>query len=227
MDDLRLRLIERLCRLPEKQLPRVETLLNELAQPSTLSPSPSFSPVAIRNDWPHAPVHRLSERGTYIVTASTANKEHFFRGNEKLDCLEQHLFALAKKYSILLKAWSLFSNHYHIVAHLTVDGDSLRNMIAELHSTSATEINRMDSARGRNVWFNYWDTQLTYEGSYCARLNYVHHNPVKHGLVPRATEYPWCSASWFERTATAAQVKTIYDVKIDRVKIDDDYEPVL
>ena len=225
MDDLRLRLIERLCRLPESQLPQVESLLNDLAQPS--APSKSLPVPAARKDWPHAPIHRLSEKGTYIVTASTANKEHFFRGKEYLDLLETHLFTLAKNYGVLLEAWAIFSNHYHIVAHMTNAGDSLRNMIAELHSNSATDINRMDGVAGRNIWFNYWDTQLTYEGSYFARLNYVHHNPVKHGLVPRANEYPWCSAAWFERTATVAQVKTIYGMKIDRVKIDDDYEPVL
>lgn len=110
---------------------------------------------------------------------------------------------------------------------MTSAGDSLRNLIAEFHSSSATEINRMDGTAGRKVWFNYWDTQLTYEGSYFARLNYVHYNAVKHGLVRRANEYPWCSAAWFERTATAAQIKTIYGMKVDRVKVDDDYDPVL
>jgi hypothetical protein len=56
-----------------------------------------------------------------------------------------------------------------------------------------------------------------------ARLNYVHQNPVKHGLVPVANQYPWCSASWFERTASPAAIKTIYGFKIDKLRIDDDY----
>ena len=80
---------------------------------------------------------------------------------------------------------------------------------------------------GRQVWFNYWDTQLTFEKSYLARLSYVHQNAVKHGLVRQAHEYRWCSAAWFERTATPAHVKTIYGFKTDRVKIEDDYEPVV
>ena len=70
-------------------------------------------------------------------------------------------------------------------------------------------------------------TALTFEKSYLARLNYVHQNPVKHRLVRRAADYRWCSAAWFERTATVAQVKTIYSFKIDRVKVEDDYEPVM
>ena len=77
---------------------------------------------------------------------------------------------------------------------------------------------------GRQVWHNFWETRLTYENSYFARLNYVHHNPVKHGLVKVAHRYPWCSASWFEHTASQAQVKTIYGFKTDQLKILDEFD---
>jgi putative transposase len=56
-----------------------------------------------------------------------------------------------------------------------------------------------------------------------ARLNYVHQNPLKHGLVPIANQYRWCSTAWFERTATPAQVKTIYSFKTDEVNVRDDF----
>jgi putative transposase len=55
----------------------------------------------------------------------------------------------------------------------------------------------------------------------------VHQNPVKHGLVAVANQYPWCSASWFEHTAWPAQVNTIYGFKTDRLKILDEYDVAL
>jgi len=58
-------------------------------------------------------------------------------------------------------------------------------------------------------------------------LNYVHQNPVKHGLVPVANQYRWCSAAWFERTASTAQVKSIYRFKVDQVRVRDDFDPEL
>jgi putative transposase len=73
------------------------------------------------------------------------------------------------------------------------------------------------------VWFNFWDTKLTYERSYLARLNYVHQNPVRHGLVAKASQYRWCSAAWFERVTPPAMVKTIYGFKIDKLNIHDDF----
>lgn len=65
---------------------------------------------------------------------------------------------------------------------------------------------------------------MTYQRSYLARLNYVHQNPVRHGLVPVANQYPWCSAAWFERSASPAIVKSIYRFKINQVHVDDDFD---
>ena len=96
-------------------------------------------------------------------------------------------------------------------------------MITAVHERSAKFVNTLDSATGRNVWHNFWETELTYQPSYFARLNYVHQNPVKHGLVTDARDYPWCSAAWFERNATRAQVKTIYGFKIDKLNVLDGY----
>ena len=175
-------------------------------------------------DWPHAPVHRISEQGTYLVTAGTVHKQHWFRSADRLHLLEAKLLELAMQYCWHLEAWAVFSNHYHFVGHSGADSGDLNTLLGHLHTVTASEINRMDSITERQVWHNYWDTRLTFEKSYLARLNYVHQNAVKHGLVQVANQYPWCSAAWFERTATPAQVKTIYGFKIDKVHVFDDFD---
>jgi putative transposase len=88
-------------------------------------------------------------------------------------------------------------------------------------------VNRLDQTAGRQVWHNFWETKLTYQKSYLARLNYVHQNAVKHGLVPVATQYPWCSAGWFERNAAPAMVRAIFRFKTDRIRVPDEFEPVM
>ncbi len=175
------------------------------------------------NDWPRAPVHRLEGNGIYMVTAATLDKAHLFVEPVHLEALENSLLKLSKQYDWQLEAWSLFPNHYHFIARGNPGSGSLRKWITHLHSESARELNRATNNEGRKVWHNFWDSQLTYESSYLARLNYVHQNPVKHGLVPVANQYKWCSAAWFERTATPAQVKTIYSFKTDEVNVRDDF----
>jgi len=175
--------------------------------------------------WPHAPVHRLGESGTYMVTGATLDKMHHFRRAERLRVLHRGLLTVARDYGWQLEAWAVFSNHYHFIAHSPDDAATLSDMLSTLHVRLAGWINRLDRATGRQVWFNFRETLLTYEKSYLSRLNYVHQNPVKHGLVPVANQYPWCSAAWFEREASPAMVKTIYGFKVDRIKVADDYDP--
>ena len=178
--------------------------------------------------WPHAPTHQLSGRGTYFITASTYQKAHHFRGSARLRVLQRGLLTVAKKYDWQLEAWAVFSNHYHFIARSPINADdasSLSDMLSVLHVKTGEWVNKLDKSSGRQVWFNFRETKLTNQRSYLARLNYVHQNAVKHNLVLVANQYPWCSASWFERTASAAIVKSIYRFKTDRVAVPDDFEP--
>jgi putative transposase len=181
-----------------------------------------------RTPWPHAPTHQLNDRGTYFVTASTYDKQHHFAGTRRLRVLHRGLLSLTQEFGWRLEAWAVFSNHYHFVAHSPAESDdasSLSAMLRTLHVKTAEWINKLDTTAGRQAWFNFWDTKLTHQRSYLARLNYVHQNAVKHKLVPVACQYPWCSASWFERTASASMVRSIYRFKTDRVSVSDDFEP--
>jgi putative transposase len=225
MDPLELkrdRIIRRLNRLSEPQLVRVENLLDQLE----CDKKPISSPFETK-DWPHAPLHRLTGKGTFMVTAGTLNKEHIFCDAQSLGFMESQLLSLGKQYDWQLEAWAVFSNHYHFVGHAIKDANSLQPLLTQLHADTAREMNQRDGIEGRQVWFNFWDKELTFEKSYLARLNYVHQNPVKHGLVAQANQYRWCSAAWFEWTARPAQVKTIYSFKIDKLKVFDDFEVMM
>jgi putative transposase len=180
--------------------------------------------------WPHAPTHQLCENGTYFVTAGTYLKAHHFRTAQRLGVLQRGLLTVARNFGWELEAWAVFSNHYHFVARPPSDSgeaSSLSQMLGMLHTRTAGWINSLDNTPDRKVWHNFWDTKLSYEKSYLARLNYVHQNAVKHGLVPVANRYPWCSARWFEGLASPAMVLSIYRFKTDALRVKDDFEPIM
>ena len=104
-----------------------------------------------------------------MVTAATLRKERLFADAAKLTLLERALLSLAKQYQWQLEAWAVFPNHYHFVARNS-ESASLKTFLKHLHADSARELNRLDYKTGRTVWFNFWDTKLTYERSYLARL---------------------------------------------------------
>lgn len=174
--------------------------------------------------WPHAPLHRVFEKGTYMVTSATYHKVHYFNAPERLQLLHDLLLQLAKDYHWELQAWAILANHYHFIARSPEDPKNLSSFISQLHVSTAKYVNELDKIPSRRVWWQYWDSKITYQYSYLARLNYVNQNPVKHGLVKDAKLYPWCSAAWFQKTTIPSFYKTVCNFKIDTVNVLDDFD---
>ena len=175
------------------------------------------------SDWPHAPLHRLDEEGTYMVTGGTYGKVHHLHSVERLNYFRDHLFRLAEEYGWFMQAWSVLANHYHFIAISLDNPRSLDTLLKRLHSETAATLNSLDAKPGRRVWYQFWDKQLTYQKSYLARLKYVHNNASHHGIIDDASDYPWCSMGWFTRRADRSFQRTVDSFKTDRLKIYDDF----
>ena len=174
-------------------------------------------------DWPHAPPHRLTEQGAYMITCGTYQKTHFLNTPEKLDMFRHLFFDCLEESAWKLHAWAILSNHYHFIASSPSDPRTLKRTVSKLHTLSARDLNRLDHQQGRRVWFQYFDTHITFTNSYLPRLKYVHNNPVHHGIVSCADNYAWCSASWFTRTTEPAFRKTVEGFKMDKLSVADDF----
>ena len=174
-------------------------------------------------NWPHGPAHWLFEPGLYIVTASTYRRLPHLNSPMRLDFFLKSLFECASEFDWSLRAWAVLANHYHFVAASPSIPGTLRRFLGKLHMQTARQLKLWDNTLGRKVWFQFWESRITFERSYLARLNYVHHNPARHGVVPLAENYRWCSASWFAENAPPAFVNTVNSFKIDRVNVPDDF----
>ena len=174
-------------------------------------------------NWPHGPAHWLFEPGLYMITTGTYKRLPHLSSPERLDFFQDSLFRYASEFGWNLRAWAVLSNHYHFIAASPADAATLLKCLGKLHGQTARQLNRWDKTDGRKVWFQFWDSHITFERSYLARLKYVHHNPAVHGVVPVAENYKWCSAAWFAQTAPAALVNTVNSFKIDQVNVPDDF----
>jgi putative transposase len=119
---------------------------------------------------------------------------------------------------------AILENHYHFISQAPENARTLEKLIRQFHSKSALELNRLDKTPGRKVWYNYWDTCITNETSYLARMHYIHLNFVKHGLVEMAEDYPFCSYRWFLEKADAEFRDRVMSQPMDRIDIEDDFD---
>ena len=158
-----------------------------------------------------------------MVTCGTYEKKHILDDSKRLNLFMNKFFELSNEFAWTLQAWAILSNHYHFIAISPEEAQTLPSFLSKLHSQTAKAINRLDTTPGRRVWYQYFDTRITYQRSYLARLKYVHQNPVHHGIVRNASEYRWCSACWFEQTANSAFRKTVNNFKINNLKVYDEF----
>ena len=174
--------------------------------------------------WHHSPIHcDLGSGTTYIITGATLGKIHRLTSAERLDMMCDVVHDVATGEGWSLHAWAILSNHYHLVTTASEHSLPLNRFVSKVHHLGAKFLNELDGTPNRRVWNQYWDTVITYQRSYLARLHYVHFNPVRHGVCRDAAAYRWCSASQFLTTADRGFRRTVLEMPIDAVNVPDDF----
>ena len=122
----------------------------------------------------HEPPHMRKVEGWYLITAACYQHRPIFDNTDDLTWLtNEMLSALTDK-----------------KAH---DLDVVSKFLRKQHSRIATSINGRQKQHGRRVWYRFSDRLIRSERHYCATVNYVHFNPVKHGYVKHPDEWSWSS----------------------------------
>jgi putative transposase len=137
---------------------------------------------------------------------------HTLRQRDDNDLLIRHIELLREAVRIVrrthpfhIHGWVVLPEHLHCVIELP-DGDTdfaLRwRLIKLVFSRSLPLREKRFARRGqreRSVWQrDYWEHLIRDEVDLRAHLDYLHFNPVKHGLVGRVADWPY---STFHRLA--------------------------
>jgi REP element-mobilizing transposase RayT len=89
----------------------------------------------------------------------------------------------------------------------------LAKFIQYINRDSARIINKLDNCRGRNIWYQYWDRIIRNEKDFYIHFNYIHYNPIKHGLVgncKKLLDYKFCSYnSWYKKLGASSMKEII------------------
>jgi putative transposase len=145
----------------------------------------------------HSPQHCESQNGRYLFTAACYEHHPIIGLNPKrrADFSERLLKTLEGRCEEI-HAWCVLPNHYHALA-LTRQLPELLADIGRLHGRTSFDWNGQDGRRGRKVWFNCAETAMKSDRLFWATLNYVHHNPVRHGYVKLWPDWPFSSGGAF------------------------------
>ncbi len=130
----------------------------------------------------HIPPHAYLDEQLYFITSRTIEGLNFFDNKEKLIILKNRIDSAIKNFKLELFAWVLIANHYHLLFRL-IEGEKLSEIIKFINGGSAFDLNKLENFKGRQIWWNYWDYCIRGEDDFYKHFNYIHSNPIKHGLV--------------------------------------------
>lgn len=158
----------------------------------------------------HSPPHALKGRGTYHLTAACLNHApHVGHSAERMAEFCSALLAALESVTTGIHAWCVLPNHYHLLVSVP-DLRRATRALGELHGQTSFRWNREQNARGRQVWHAVADRFMRGERHFWATMNYIHHNPVRHGYVKHWQDWPYSSAREFLARLSRAEVERIW-----------------
>ena len=151
-----------------------------------------FRPV-LRVAMPRAP-RLVAPGGTVHVVARCNNREFYFSAAEDFELLLAHLRELVRTYEVTLYAYTLMSNHVHLLLQAPTR-EALGRPLRWFMTETAKAFHKARGRRG-HFWERRYRSCLVAEDTYAlAALRYLDRNPVRAGLVDDPTTYPWSSCA--------------------------------
>jgi putative transposase len=145
----------------------------------------------------HQPPHPYREAGSYLITA--ANFEHvaIISSPERRTAFQEILLRGFQEIRSEIIGWVILPNHYHILVNVE-SLDLVSELLKQIHGSTSFEWNRQDNLSGkRKVWYRFTDRMMRNEVQLNQALNYIHYNPIKHGLVSDFYAWKWSSVFWY------------------------------
>ena len=145
--------------------------------------------------------HRADVKGgTYFFTMNLAERRNTLLVDE-IDLLRDVINKVKKQHPFKLNAMVVLPDHLHVIWTLPVNDHEYATRWMLIKSGFSRQIpkheriNKSRQMKGeRGIWQRrYWEHLFRDEKDYENHVNYIHYNPVKHGYVKRAADWPYSS----------------------------------
>jgi putative transposase len=151
------------------------------------------------------PIYRraLIGGGTYFFTVVTFERQRFFANPQYLTILREIVAEVRKKLPFAIDAWVVLPDHMHCIWTLPPDDADFSKRWGLIKATFSKRIRLFHHQeaflrtsrfkhREANIWQRrFWEHLIRDEDDFIKHADYVHFNPVKHGLVDKVKDWPY------------------------------------
>jgi putative transposase len=142
---------------------------------------------------------------TYFFTVVTERRQAILVKDDVREALRAAIIKVRESYPFTIDAWVLLPDHLHCIWTLP-EGDAdfstrwrliKREVTLAIGATYFREdfyTERRKQKQQGTIWqHRFWEHLIRDESDFAAHMDYLHFNPVKHGLVKAVSEWPWSS----------------------------------
>jgi len=132
------------------------------------------------------------DKNFFFITCRTINKEKYFEYDYQKQIVLDKLKDISYKYELI--AYSILSNHYHVLIYLN-NGEDLKVVMQSINGGISYNLNRIENVN-RSIWDKYCNSNVADRESYMRIIGYIAGNPFKHGLVENIEgieSYKYCN----------------------------------
>ncbi len=155
--------------------------------------------------------------GIYFFTVVTLNRAPIFTNEERVEVLRQAFRKVMVTRPFEIDAMVILPDHLHCIWRMPEGDADYSSRWREIKKAASRQISTASNVRNeRMVWQRrFWEHAIRDEEDWRRHVDYIHYNPVKHGLVSRPGEWAWSSFSnavskgWYEESWGASEPTTI------------------
>jgi putative transposase len=137
--------------------------------------------------------------GTYFFTVTLLRRQGNNLLTANIDLLRNVVRSVKQRHPFIIHGWVVLPDHIHCILELPpgdTDFATRWRLIKMDFSKALPMTERRNAARvsrgERGIWQRrYWEHLIRDEADYRAHMDYIHINPVKHGLVSRVGDWPY------------------------------------
>ena len=132
----------------------------------------------------------FNEGNIYFLTHVTKNRCPLLINH--VDLLQNSIKNSQEKFPFIIIAWVILPDHFHMLID-PVDCH-LSSLMRKIKLSFSKKIRNQIGVNSSRIWQNrYWDHIIRNEEDFNLHIDYIHYNPVKHGIVNDPFKYSYSS----------------------------------
>jgi putative transposase len=160
---------------------------------------------------------KTSDKIFFVTSNLHLGERHF--ADAEYQIIAETIIKERRRFAFLLCGYVLMPDHWHALLFPQFPV-TISDVIQNVKRMTSRRINHQRSRRGTLWQHQFWDRFVRHTKEFAERLQYMHLNPVRKGLVEKPEQWRWSSYNNFslDKAVVAA-----CPIQIDYVHLPDSY----